>query len=87
MVSLPRLSKTANRVLAIVLAIVMVLSSISPMASVSAAEIEEPADKVLVNRGSTWKYLDNGSDQGTHGEKQILTIVPGKKVQHRLVIL
>ena len=69
MVSLPRFSKTTKRVLAIVLAIVMVLSSISPMASVSAAEIEEPTDKVLVNRGSTWKYLDNGSDQGTDMER------------------
>ena len=64
-VSLPRLSKSTKRVLAIVLAIMMVLSSISPMASVSAAEIEEPKDQVLVNRGSTWKYLDDGSDQGT----------------------
>ena len=64
-VLLLRLSKSTKRVLAIVLAIMMVLSSISPMASVSAAEIEEPKDQVLVNRGSTWKYLDDGSDQGT----------------------
>ncbi len=35
------------------------------MTIVSAAETKEPADKVLVDRGSTWKYLDNGSDQGT----------------------
>ena len=35
------------------------------MASVSAAETEEPEDQVLVSRGSTWKYLDDGSDQGT----------------------
>ncbi len=65
MVPIPKIPKTANRVLAIILAIVMVLSSISPMASVSAAETEESADKVLVNRGSTWKYLDDGSDQGS----------------------
>ena len=49
---------------------------------------EEPTDQVLVNRGSTWKYLDDGSDQGTDMEGvQILMIVAGKKVPHRLAIL
>ena len=87
MVLLPRLSKSTKRVLAIVLAIMMVLSSISPMASVSAAEIEEPKDQVLVNRGSTWKYLDDGSDQGTAWRGTDFDIVAGKKVPHRLAIL
>ncbi|MFK9093877.1 metallophosphoesterase [Bacillus salipaludis] len=65
MVQIPMLPRSAQRVLAVVLAIFMLLSSLSPVASVAAAETGEQADQVLVNRGSTWKYLDDGSDQGT----------------------
>ena len=54
-------NKTLNRFLVILLALLLVFSSFGPIVS----RAEEPADKVLVNSGSTWKYLDNGSDQGT----------------------
>ena len=44
----------------------MVLSNLSPFVGKAAAEeAEEQSDLSLLDRASTWKYLDNGTDQGT----------------------
>ena len=44
----------------------MVLSNLSPFVGTAAAEeAEEQSDLSLLDRASTWKYLDDGTDQGT----------------------
>jgi len=57
--------KSLQRLFSIFLVFTLVFISFSPY--VSAVETEEiPTEKVLLERASNWKYLDDGSDQGTN---------------------
>ena len=68
MFSISKENKSLYRLFAVILVLLMVFSSFGTLVKTVAAE-EEPTngttEKVLLDRGSTWKYLDNGSNQGT----------------------
>ena len=65
-VSTMKQNKSLRRILAVALVLLMVLSSLSPFVSTAvAAEAEAQSDQLLLKRASTWKYLDDGTDQGT----------------------
>ena len=65
MVSLMK-EKSISSFFVVALALLMVLSNLSPFVGKAAAEeAEEQSDLSLLDRASTWKYLDNGTDQGT----------------------
>ena len=59
-------NKSLRRFFAVALVLLMVLSNVSPFVGTAAAEeAEAQSDQLLLDRASTWKYLDDGSDQGT----------------------
>ncbi|MFZ0443094.1 MAG: hypothetical protein WAM95_00265, partial [Bacillus sp. (in: firmicutes)] len=61
-----RENKSLRCFFAVALVLLMVLSNLSPfVGTAAAAETEAQSDLTLLDRASTWKYLDNGSDQGT----------------------
>ncbi|MFJ8236433.1 metallophosphoesterase [Ureibacillus sp. NPDC094379] len=57
-------NKSLQRLLSLFLVLALVFTSFSPYASTAEAA-EVPTEKVLLERASTWKYLDDGTDQGT----------------------
>ena len=66
MVSVMKENKSLRRFLAVALVLLMVVSNVIPfVGTASAEEAEAQSDELLLDRASTWKYLDDGSDQGT----------------------
>ena len=59
-------NKSLRCFFAVALVLLMVLSNLSPFVGTAAAEeAEAQSDQLLLDRASTWKYLDDGTDQGT----------------------
>ena len=66
MISVIKENKSLRRFFAVALVLLMVLSNLGPFVGTAAAEeAEAQSDQLLLKRASTWKYLDDGSDQGT----------------------
>ena len=64
-------NKSLRRFFAFALVLLMVLSNLSPFVGTAAAEeTEAQSDKLLLDRASTWKYLDDGSNQGQHWKEK-----------------
>ena len=64
--SVLRENKSLRCFFAVALVLLMVLSNLSPFVGTAAAEeAEAQSDQLLLDRASKWKYLDDGTDQGT----------------------
>ena len=51
---------------AVALVLLLVLSNLSPFVGTAAVgEAEAQSNQLLLDRASAWKYLDDGTDQGT----------------------
>src|SRR4051794_22361283 len=66
MVSVMKENKSLRLFFVVALVLLMVLSNLSPfVGTATAQEAEAQSDQLLLDRASTWKYIDDGSDQGT----------------------